>query len=199
MEQKELNLARIRDMYYKYGVKNFTMDDVAQELGISKRTLYQMVPTKNELVAKVLEEGLERFEKEMDRMLHSTRGSIPKLYGMYQLFRSRTKSVTPVFVFSLGKSNPELATEIRKKYRDLMVRVVADIMEEGQNQGDFISAFKADFPRLIAGYIFQLGTWHLSQEEEEIDLKSAFCIQVGGICTEKGKKELNRFMESLKD
>ena len=48
-------LEKVSALYMKYGIKSITMDDVARELGISKKTLYQFVENKNELVEKVVD------------------------------------------------------------------------------------------------------------------------------------------------
>ncbi|MGQ1889868.1 TetR/AcrR family transcriptional regulator [Thermophagus sp. OGC60D27] len=196
MQRKGFDLNYIRDLYFKYGVKNITMDDVAHKLGISKRTLYQQVKTKNDLVTMVLNDGFDKFKMEVEKMLSSTQGSILKLYKLYSLFRDNTEPVTPVFVFSLSKANPELAANIRKLYHYFIIEVVGNIMDEGQKEGDFISAFKVDFPRLVAGYIFQSGGWHLEEDSEKIELSTAFYLQIGGICTDQGKKKLDRFINN---
>jgi len=43
-------LLKVRELYTKYGIKSITMDDVARELSISKKTLYQYVTDKDDLV-----------------------------------------------------------------------------------------------------------------------------------------------------
>ena len=56
MNDELLNiLQRVRSLYRKYGIRSVTMDDVSRELGISKKTLYQYVHDKDELVNKVVE------------------------------------------------------------------------------------------------------------------------------------------------
>lgn len=197
MQRKGFDLNRIRDLYYKFGVKNLTMDDVAHEMGISKRTLYQHVKTKNDLVALLLDEDFEKFKGKVDMLLKETNGPIPKLYGLYKAFEVSLKPLSPVFVFSLSKTNPELTANIRKQYHNLILEVVTTILTEGQNEGDFIADFSVDFPRLVAGYILQLGAWHLVEEDEKIQLKSAFYLQIGGYCTEQGKKKLDRFIKNI--
>jgi AcrR family transcriptional regulator len=54
----ELNeiLEKVSLLYRRYGIKSITMDDVAKELGISKKTLYQHVSDKTDLVRKVVEQ-----------------------------------------------------------------------------------------------------------------------------------------------
>ena len=51
-------LKKVKSLYQKYGIKSITMDDVSRELGISKKTLYQYVADKNDLVNKVVEDEL---------------------------------------------------------------------------------------------------------------------------------------------
>ena len=48
-------LLKVRELYMKYGIKSITMDDVASEIGISKKTLYQFVTDKDELVGKFID------------------------------------------------------------------------------------------------------------------------------------------------
>ena len=48
-------LKKVRQLYRKYGIQSVTMDDVSHELGISKKTLYQYVQDKDDLVHKVVE------------------------------------------------------------------------------------------------------------------------------------------------
>ncbi len=62
MELNEI-LSKAFELYYKYAIKSVTMDDVARELGISKKTLYQYVSNKTELVEKVIRSEMERAAK----------------------------------------------------------------------------------------------------------------------------------------
>ena len=58
-------LIKVRGLYMKYGVKSITMDDVARELGISKKTLYQYVSDKDDLVGKFIDLEIEYRHKEI--------------------------------------------------------------------------------------------------------------------------------------
>jgi len=55
MEEMRIELIKkISLLYQKYGIKSFTMDDVANELGISKKTLYQYFNDKADLVKQIV-------------------------------------------------------------------------------------------------------------------------------------------------
>ena len=56
MEEKRQEIVdKVRDLYYEYGIRSVTMDDVVRELGISKKTLYQYFEDKSDLVSAVLD------------------------------------------------------------------------------------------------------------------------------------------------
>ena len=59
MENARELYIKVLDLYKKYGIKSVTMDDIARELGISKKTLYNLVSDKKELVEKVI---LQEFD-----------------------------------------------------------------------------------------------------------------------------------------
>ena len=67
MEKMNDILVKVAILFRKYGIKSITMDDISREVGISKKTLYQFVTEKADLVNKVLESERERtkecFEK----------------------------------------------------------------------------------------------------------------------------------------
>ena len=56
MDEKHGNfLLRVYELYNRFGIKSITMDDVAHELGISKKTLYECIEDKTDLVKLVME------------------------------------------------------------------------------------------------------------------------------------------------
>jgi AcrR family transcriptional regulator len=63
-------LKQAGEIFMRYGLKSVTMDDVCRELGISKKTLYQHVTDKNDLISKVLVYDPERRLKPLEALLH---------------------------------------------------------------------------------------------------------------------------------
>jgi AcrR family transcriptional regulator len=58
---------KIGQLFKKYGIKSITMDDIARELGMSKKTLYQLVSEKNELVDIVLTSEFHYFKEKTSK------------------------------------------------------------------------------------------------------------------------------------
>jgi TetR/AcrR family transcriptional regulator, cholesterol catabolism regulator len=60
-------LERVRELFYKYGVRSVSVDDICRDLGVSKKKLYQFVTSKTALVAKLLELERQNFEVIFER------------------------------------------------------------------------------------------------------------------------------------
>jgi len=93
----------IRNLFYAYGLKNISMDELSRRLGISKKTLYTFVKNKEELVEKVFlhEESIgmrlsEQLEKE-------SINAIEKLLRISQMVHDELKRINPMIRFELEK------------------------------------------------------------------------------------------------
>src|ERR1035437_2884162 len=101
-------LSKVRCLYMKYGIKSVTMDDVARELGISKKTLYQYVNDKNELVQKVVEMELDDKAEGFSKMNCSGLNAIEELFEVHKMIRQMLKDYNPSTEYDLRKYYPEL-------------------------------------------------------------------------------------------
>ena len=64
MDIKQEILSKTEALFMRYGIKSVTMDDISRELGISKKTLYQYVDNKQDLIDQCFQEHIEE-EMEM--------------------------------------------------------------------------------------------------------------------------------------
>ncbi|MCK7531411.1 MAG: TetR/AcrR family transcriptional regulator [Marinilabiliales bacterium] len=101
-------LEKVRELFFKYGVRSVSMDDICRETGISKKKLYQWISSKNELVAKLLE--LERRSFEIIFENHNFDGvnSIDILLTVSKEVGERFWDVSPSMTFDLKKYYPDI-------------------------------------------------------------------------------------------
>ena len=60
--EKSTILAKVQDLFMKYGLKSVSMDDISRQLGISKKTLYQCVENKRDLILEVFQKHIKEEE-----------------------------------------------------------------------------------------------------------------------------------------
>jgi AcrR family transcriptional regulator len=75
----EIILNKVAGLYQKYGIKSVTMDDIARELGISKKTIYNYVCDKDDLVKQVSEFIDRKKDEKLFQHLRDTDNAIEEL------------------------------------------------------------------------------------------------------------------------
>lgn len=106
MEEKEI-LDQVITLFMQYGIKSMTMDEIARQLGISKKTLYQYVANKNELVTKVMAMKLGEEKDCIYQLFESGSNPIDELMQITDFVRSNMKEIHPSVMFDLKKYHPD--------------------------------------------------------------------------------------------
>ncbi|NDC31426.1 MAG: TetR family transcriptional regulator, partial [Bacteroidetes bacterium] len=78
MEPKQKILHEAASLFMKFGFKSITMDDIARELGVSKKTLYQYFTDKNDLVNQTIDEHLLYMESNCSRITDENQDEAPQ-------------------------------------------------------------------------------------------------------------------------
>ncbi|AWM13500.1 hypothetical protein DI487_06250 [Flavobacterium sediminis] len=134
METKKHELIqRTLDYFLKYGSKNVTMDDIASEFGVSKKTIYSCFKNKEELVRDCTQFLWERFLEELDKI--EVKDPIRKIILIYQKVIEHISSIRPVFVFSLKKYHKESFEDYdlyKVYFRD---HIVLPLLKQAQEEG----------------------------------------------------------------
>ena len=93
----------IKELFYAYGIKNLSMDELSRRLGISKKTLYTFVKSKDDLVEKIFiyeESRAMKISKNIDDI---SINAIEKLLRISQLVHDEIKRINPMIRFELKK------------------------------------------------------------------------------------------------
>lgn len=104
-------LERVRELFFKYGVRSVSMDDISRDLGISKKKLYQFVRSKRELVSRLLELERRNFEIIFEKYNFDGVNSIDVLLIVSKEISDRFWDVSPSMTFDLKKYYPEIYTQ----------------------------------------------------------------------------------------
>ena len=125
----------IRDLFYAYGLKNLSMDDISHRLGISKKTLYTFVKNKEELLEKIFlheDDRLMMMSEEMDKL---NINAIEKLLKISQLVNEEMKRINPMIRFEMQKYYSQLydlfvERKRRNVFEGMKVNIQQGILEK---------------------------------------------------------------------
>lgn len=143
-DQQEKWLRRIAELFLRYGIKSITMDDVARELGISKKTLYQFVENKNDLVLKVMELHVEGEKKEcVDQATHSA-NAVEEMLKVMESNNQQMAQMKSNIVYDLQKYHHEAWEKIQEFIQGFLYGVVRANLERGVREGLYRPDFDVD-------------------------------------------------------
>jgi TetR/AcrR family transcriptional regulator, cholesterol catabolism regulator len=143
-EQQEKWLTRVEELFLRYGIKSITMDDVARELGISKKTLYQFVESKDALVDRVIERHIEFEKAECARMIESSGNAIEQMLQVIESNRLQLSQMKSNIVHDMQKYYRNSWEKMSEFQRGFLYRVVRDNLERGIAEGLYRTDFDAD-------------------------------------------------------
>ena len=112
-------IIKISNIFKKYGVKSVTMDDIAHELGISKKTLYQHFENKNDIINKVAQYEMKNECDELAKLCTLHSNAIEQLLMISKHIISKLYNLNPLLTYSMNKYYPliwEKFLRQRKEY-----------------------------------------------------------------------------------
>jgi len=125
-----------RSHFFAHGFRSVTMDDLAGELGMSKKTLYTAFPSKLDLLRAVLLKKFRDVEADLDQVTSTV--STDVLGALHQLLacmQRHTGEIQPPFVRDIRREAPEVFKMVEDQRRKIIQRYFGRIFEEGRRAG----------------------------------------------------------------
>lgn len=136
MDEKRLEiLERASMVYMKYGIKTVTMDDLARELGISKKTIYKYFADKSDLIRSIIELKTEMDKAiSMNYMQHSE-NAIDDLFLLGQLVVEHFNNINPTVFLDLRKYHPDAWAIMEKHKWGFVLSMIQENISRGIQEG----------------------------------------------------------------
>ena len=103
MRPNEKLLDKAADLFLRYGVKSISMDDLARELGVSKKTIYQQVENKNDLVGKVMARQIENKRCAMADIVADSADAVDEMVRIARHVLSTFRHLSQSTLYDLKK------------------------------------------------------------------------------------------------
>jgi len=196
-------LKKVLELYRKYGIKSITMDDVARELAMSKKTLYQYVKDKEELVEAATDYEFTLTARCMEELMSRGLNAIDEMLEVSQFVKLHLKQFSHSMDYDLQKYYPDIHSKVKEKRRENMYRYILSNMNKGKEQG----VYRADLDAEIIArmHVARIETMHDDSmfTREELNhtkvFREFFIYHVRGIASAEGIKILEANMDKLND
>jgi transcriptional regulator with XRE-family HTH domain len=201
-DQKSI-LIKVRELYMKFGIKGITMDDVSREIGISKKTLYQFVTDKDELVGKIIDHEIIQRQQEICNCFKVGYNAIEELFEISLFMNKLLREQNPATEHDLRKYYPHHYQKIVKVRREGIFNYILLNLKKGKKEGLYRSEMDEEIiARLYLSRSEILNSNDLFTVEELTSAKihgELLIYHVRGIATEKGIGELEKKIAGLKE
>jgi len=138
-------LATSADLFLNLGFKSVTMDDIAQKMGISKKTIYTHYSTKTKLVEATTYFVMETIQSGIDEIRSQNENPLVELFEIKRFTMSFLKNEKTSPQYQLEKFFPKIYKEIKINQYELMVNCIGQNLERGISAGLYRSEIPIDF------------------------------------------------------
>lgn len=138
--------------FTKFGSKRFSMDDLAQSLGISKKTLYQHFGSKEELVTESLDFFLEKIRANLDAYLKENPNEQEPLSTIIHIYKQGLivlQQINPSFLHGLDRYYPKAFEHYNKFKSDVVWDMVRPLLKKAQKLGQVRAKVNVDLVCLL--------------------------------------------------
>jgi TetR/AcrR family transcriptional regulator, cholesterol catabolism regulator len=193
-EQQDKWLKRVKELFFRYGIKSLTMDDVARELGISKKTLYQFVENKDDLVDKVMDRHIQEECKREGATHAMSTDAIDEMMYVIQYLKEDFQEIKPNVIFEMQKYHREAWDKVAAFQREYIYKVAKANLERGRLEGlyrtDFDIDMAAKFYIITTSAIFDESWFPRAQYKFDILFKEAIVNYLHAVVSDKGRAVL---------
>lgn len=129
-------VAAARAHFFAHGFRSVTMDDLAVELGMSKKTLYAEFASKAALLRAVLLDKFASVEKDLETIMGRSSGdAMAQLQQLLACMQHHTEEIRPPFVRDIRRAAPDLFKLVEDRRREMIQRYFGRIFDEGRKAG----------------------------------------------------------------
>jgi len=192
---QEQIIEQIQEKLFVEGFYKTTMDEVASELGMSKKTVYKFFPSKEDLVNAIAEHFMHSMRKKILTALSSDRNAIEKLGELIKILASVSQKVSPARMEEIRRHFPSIWNKIDKFRAKMMFENITRVIEQGKSEGLFVEYPTVIIMHVLVGSIRNVVTPDFIVNNSFSIIEAAqftFRIIIGGILTEKGKKQFDK-------
>ncbi len=190
---KEKIIAKATEMFLKLGFKSITMDDIAGEMCISKKTIYKYFINKEVLIAESTETMHKSVHEIIETIISKDYNPIQENFEIRKMFKGIFQSAENSPLYQLKKHYPEIYEKVLSQELQEGYRYLRHNLEKGMRDG----WYRPDLDIQAASKLFYMLNFAINEntqserEAQELEMK-ALEYHTRAIATAKGIEELEK-------
>ena len=195
MKDKIINKAK--EMFLRLGFKSITMDDIACEMCISKKTIYKYFSNKDILIEESIQMVHKEIHETIDKIVAKNFNAIEENFEIKRTFREMFKSAESSPIYQLKKHYPEVYAKALSSQIEVCEKCFRDNIQKGINEGLYRENLDVDnYIKFYYTLIFNINENTASGiEAEELEVK-ALEYHIRAMATLAGIIELEKHLKN---
>lgn len=197
MEPKERILQKADELFNRYGIRSVSMDDIAAQLGMSKKTLYQYYADKDELVTGVFTTIMENNKAGCLEGREVSENALHEVFLSFDRVQEMFANMNPAVLFDMEKYHPICFKKFKEYKNGFMYQMIKSNIERGVVEGIYREDIDID---IVTRYrihsimmsfnpeMFPNNRTHLLHIEQQL-----LEVFLNGIATHKGQKLIQKY------
>lgn len=186
-------------LFMQYGLRSVSMDDIAGNLGISKKTIYQYYADKDELVEAVIDAELQRNQTLCERDQQSSSNAVHEIFMAMDMVVELLSNMNPSLLYDMHKYHPKAFLKFQQHKHDYLFKVIRDNLKRGIEEGlyredinlDIMARYRVETVMLPFNPDFHTRLkYTLVRLEEELSIHFLF-----GLASPKGYKLILKYQQ----
>ncbi len=188
---------QISQLFMRYGIRNTSMDDIAKELGVSKKTLYQWFASKEEMLDRVIDTIINSIPHKHcdDTIEQQSENAIDVILNVMSRLGEIGKHINPIFFWELNKYYPVQA----KRLNDFRVKHVREKIIQNLKRGIDEGIYRKNINIDVVSYMYVniiehfpelINNDYLKKYPMDVILREIYLFHLHAIVNEKGRQYL---------
>jgi AcrR family transcriptional regulator len=201
VDREQQIIADAIKVFMTYGIKSVTMDDIAKHMRMSKKTLYQYVSDKNDLVTRCLKHDCNITEDTVKEILSKGLNAIEENFEISKHIVEDLKNIHPSIFYDLEKYYPDAWKTMHNLRHDFVAVVMKHNMERGIKEGLYRKDLNVELMTQLwvarLNIIFDPNLFSLNDYELVEVYRQMFIHHVRGIASNEGVKYIEKNQHKL--
>jgi len=188
-------------LFRRLGFKSVTMDDIARNTGVSKKTLYELFQDKDELVLEAVKHMLAENQEQTDEAFRSAKNAVEQIIKILILMEHMVRGLNLVCYQDLQRYYPKAYRYLQEHKETYLYECISTNLKEGISQGlyredidiNIIARFRMESALIVfQNNLFPQEQYSIVKVNNEI-----FAHYIYGIATIKGHKLIQAYLQKI--
>lgn len=178
MEVKDRIRGKAEELFKRFGIRTITMDEIANQLGVSKKTIYQYYADKDALVDAVIEEEIARSEEDCMKGFHEARNAIDEIFIVMEQVERTFSDINPTVFYDLERFHFSAFQRFKVFKEQFLLNMISSNLRRGiaeelyrpELEVDIISRYRMGFcmGMVFDQELFPISKYNIAKLQKEI-------------------------------